>query len=296
MNIEQPETESMADRIASQFLDQSEPVAEEQPQETEGVEPQVEAEAEAQPEVVEVEFGGKSYQVPPELKDALMAQTDYTKKTTEVAEQKRLMELDAAQIKAARLERTFETSAKEDILGMQKIDFQIEQYKSIDATGLTSDQLWQLSRTIDGLKEQRAAMSEKLTGKYNQFRDEQNKLIAETKIKAQDIAAKSIPNWSEATQKQLRDYGTSIGFGAEEISSVTDPRIVKVLWQASQFAKLQASKLTGKVSNVPTVKPGSSNPMPQGVKDNFAFKKAMKSASNSSAKAKTIEAELMRRF
>ena len=61
MSIEQPAGESMADRIASQFLDQSEPVAEDQPQETEGVEPQVEAEAEAQPEVVEVEFGGKSY-------------------------------------------------------------------------------------------------------------------------------------------------------------------------------------------------------------------------------------------
>lgn len=293
MSVEQPEMESMADRIANQFLDQPEPEAAAQPQETEQ---EVEAEAEATPEVVEVEFGGKSYQVPPELKDALMAQSDYTKKTTEVAEQKRLMELDAAQIKAAKLERAFESSAKEEVMAMQKIDFQIEQYKTIDATGLSSDQLWQLSRTIEKLKDDRTELHNKLSSKYQQYQQEQLNLAQETKAKAVDIASKSIPNWSEATQKQLRDYGTSIGFGADEISSITDPRVVKVLWQASQFAKLQASKVTGKVTSVPAVKPGSSNPMPQNVKDQLAFRKTMKSATSSQAKAKAIEAELMRRF
>jgi hypothetical protein len=293
MTIEQPQEESIADRIASQFEDQPEQSQEEQPE----VEAQAETEeAEAQPEVVEVEFGGKSYQVPPELKDALMAQSDYTKKTTEVAEKARLVELEQQQLQLAKSEKAFETSVKDDILAMQEIDFQIKQYKNIDATGLSSDQLWQLSRTIDGLKEKRSELSEAVTARYNQYQQEAARLAGEVKAKALEIAQKSIPNWSEQTQKQLRDYAASVGFRPEEVSTISDPRVAKVLWQASQYAKLQSAKVTNKVTNSPAVKPGSSNPMPQAVKDNFAFKKAMKSAPTSQAKAKAIEQELMRRF
>ena len=66
---------------------------------------------------------------------------------------------------------------------------------------------------------------------------------------------------------------------------------------AELFDKLQAQQIQGKVRNVPTVKPGSSNPMPQHVKDNFALKKQLNNPKlTSSQKAKAIERELMNRF
>ena len=51
-----------------------------------------EEDSEEQPEAVEdlqiVEFEGKEYNIPPELKDAIMRQSDYTTKTQEIAEQR----------------------------------------------------------------------------------------------------------------------------------------------------------------------------------------------------------------
>lgn len=290
MSNEQALEQSLADRIANQF---EEPQVAEQPQEEAETPASEEA---AQPEVVEVEFGGKSYQVPPELKDALMAQSDYTKKTTEVAEQKRLVEVKRQQLELAESERKFQAAVNDDIVAMQRIDFQIEQYKNIDATGFTSEQLWQLSRTIDKLKSDREDLSKKVTSKYGEWQQEQTKIAQDMLAKAQEAASKAIPNWSEQTQKQISDYAVSQGFDPAELKGITDPRVVKVLWQASQFAKLQASKLTGKVTTTPNAKPGSSNQMPQAVKDQFAFKKQIKAAPTSSAKARVIEQELMKRF
>ncbi len=293
MNTDQAVEQSMADRIASQFDEQPEADAPEQPE----VEAQAETEeSEAAPEFVEVEVDGELYQLPPKLKDKVLANADYTKKTQEVAEQRRLVEVREQQIKAAETERAFQKSVNDDIVAMQEIDFQVKQYKAVDVTGMNSEQLWQLNRHIEGLKEKREELSKKVTAKYGEFQQEQQKLGQEMMAKAQEAAAKAVPNWSPETQKQIKDYAMAQGFDAQELATITDPRVVKVLWQASQYVKAQQGTIKGKVTSVPAVKPGSSNPMPQHVKDKFAFSKQMKTAPNSAAKAKLIERELMNRF
>ena len=45
-----------------------------------------------EPDEVEVDYNGKSYCLPPELKDALLRQADYTRKTQELAEGRRALE------------------------------------------------------------------------------------------------------------------------------------------------------------------------------------------------------------
>lgn len=293
---EQPETESPSteDRIAAQF-EPEQPAAEAQPEQPEQ---ETAPESEAQPEFAEVEFEGKAYQVPPEIKDALLRQSDYTKKTTEVSERQRAIELKEQQYKTVEAERKFRESVNEDISQIQEIDFQIKQWKSVDVTGFTSEQMWQLSRTIDGLKEKRNELSNGVNGKWQGWQQQQQQLLSEARQKANEFAAKSIKEWGPETQKALTDYGVNEGYTNDELAALsTDARIVKTLWKAQQFDKLQAQKLDGKVRSVPTVKPGSSNPMPQAVKDQFALKKTLTNTKlTSGQKAKAIEAELMRRF
>src|SRR5712671_4095938 len=48
------------------------------------------------PDTVEVEYDGKTYQLPPELKDALLRQADYTRKTQEVAQNRKALEAEKA--------------------------------------------------------------------------------------------------------------------------------------------------------------------------------------------------------
>lgn len=293
MNTDQAPEQSMADRIASQFDEQPEAAEPEQPEAEASADA---AESEQAPEFVEVEVDGELYQLPPKLKDKVLANADYTKKTQEVAEQRRLVEVREQQIKAAELERTFQKSVNDDITAMQRLDFQIEQYKAVDATGMNSEQLWQLSRHIEKLKDERETLSKKVSAKYGEFQQEQQRLGQEMMTKAQEAAAKAVPNWSPETQKQIKDYALAQGFEEQELKTITDPRVVKVLWQASQYVKAQQTNLKGKVTTIPSVKPGSSNPMSQATKDKLAFNKQMKSAPNSAAKAKLIERELMSRF
>jgi hypothetical protein len=293
---EQPETESpsIEDRLAAQF-EPEQSAAEASPEQPEQ---ETATESDAQPEFAEVEFEGKAYQVPPEIKDALLRQSDYTKKTTEVSERQRAIELKEQQYKTVEAERKFRESVSDDVSQMQEIDFQIKQWKSVDVTGFTSEQMWQLSRTIDGLKEKRTELSNAVNGKWQGWQQQQQQLLSEARQKANDFAAKSIKEWGPETQKSLTDYGVNEGYTNEELAALsTDARIVKTLWKAQQFDKLQTQKLDGKVRSLPTVKPGSSNPMPQSVKDGFALKKTLSNTKlTSGQKAKAIEAELRNRF
>jgi hypothetical protein len=294
---EQPETESLSieDRLMAQFEpEQPETEVPEEQQDTAEEAP----ESEGQPEFVEIEYEGKAYQVPPELKDALLRQTDYTRKTTEAAERARAIEIKEQQFAAAEAERKFHDSVKADVNQIQKIDFQIEQWKAVDVTGMTSEQLWQVKTQIDNLKDKRTELSQAINTKWSGWQSEQQKLAQDAMHKATEYVSKAIKGWGPELQKALTDYGIAEGYTNEELRQLSvDPRIVKSLWKAQQFDKLQSQSMQGKVKAVPTVKPGSSNPMPQAVKDQFALKKTLGNKSLSSAqKAKAIERELMNRF
>jgi hypothetical protein len=290
---EQPETESpsIEDRLMAQF-EPEQPDAEAPPeQQLQADEPA--PESEAQPEFHEIEFEGKTYQVPPELKDALLRQSDYTKKTTEVSERQRAIEQKELQLKAVEAERRFHEVVKADISAIQKIDFQIEQWKSVDVTGMSSEELWKISRQVDQLKDQRAQLSNGINGKWQGFQQEQNTLLQQARAKAEEHVSKAVKGWGPEVQKALTDYGIAQGYTGEELSQLSyDARYVSTLWKAQQFDKLHSQQIQGKVKTVPTVKPGSSNPMPQHVKDQFAYKKQMSSAKTSSQKAAVIQKRL----
>lgn len=78
---------------------------------------------------MEVEFDGKKYSVPAELKDKFMMQADYTKKTQETAaikkEQEQLREEAAAIFQSSK--DFIEANA-----AMMNLDSQLQQYQSID--------------------------------------------------------------------------------------------------------------------------------------------------------------------
>lgn len=294
---EQPETESLSieDRLMAQFEPEQPEVEAPPEQQEEGQE--AAPESEAQPEFQEIEYEGKTYQVPPELKDAILRQSDYTKKTTEVSERQRAIEQKELQLRAAETERNFHQKVKDDITAIQKIDFQIEQWKSVDVTGMTSEELWKVSRQVDQLKDKRAELANGINGKYQAYQQEQTQLQQEMLSKANESVSKLIKGWGPDAQKAIREYALAEGYTTPELDSLADPRLVKTLWKAQQFDKLQAQQVQGKVKTVPTVKPGSSNPMPQQVKDQFALKKTLSNKSLTSAqKAKAIEREMMNRF
>ena len=82
-----------------------------------------------EPELVEVEYEGKKHKVPPELKDALLRTADYTRKTQEVAEQRKAVE--AKQVEA---NQAFQTSQEviEARAHIHHVDSQLKQYENVN--------------------------------------------------------------------------------------------------------------------------------------------------------------------
>src|SRR3954468_4841262 len=81
------------------------------------------------PELVEVVYDGKGYQLPAELKDALLRQADYTRKTQDVAQARKALEAE----RAAHLEGAALTRAHiQDAARVVALNDQLTQFAQVD--------------------------------------------------------------------------------------------------------------------------------------------------------------------
>jgi len=199
------------------------------------------SEDEPEPEFVEVEWNGKQYSVPVDLKDGFMLQSDYTRKTQEVAEQRKAVEARQAEI-----ERQAQTQREhiQDVAELTAMDRQIEAYDQIDWRQLQqADQaeFMRLDWERRQLVEQRNSKSEQLSRKQQEALAKQQQDVAKRREEGLAALQREIPDWSDETARAVSEYGTKqAGFTEREIASVIDPRMVKVLDKARRFDQLQA--------------------------------------------------------
>lgn len=296
--VEQPSAEdspalSPEERFANKLFGSEEP--EEREQEQAAPEPDEQAEEpEAEPpqaeaELVEVEFSGKQYKLPPELKDALMAQSDYTRKTQEVAERQRLVDLQMMQMQH---EANFQQSVRSEFNTLAQLDYEISRYKNIDWTNLDTDTYIRTKAVIDNLKEQKSEVEKQIEDKRNQFGQGLQQLMTEARQKGNEYLSRSIPKWGAEAQKELASYGQAEGYSDVEIGSLTDARMVKTLWKAMQWDRLQSQKATTtkRAEQAPPVaKPGASKANQAQSQSDANYRKQLRSAKTSSAKSRIIQ-------
>lgn len=282
--------ESIVDQLAKGF---EPPPLPEKP-----TEPEVEAVAdEADTEIPEsgdgledVEYEGQTYKVPKALREAIITKADYTQKSQDVANQKRNVELLQEAMRAAQTEQAFTGSIGGELA--QLAQFEAKQQDLINRWNtLSSDE----KQEIYLLDKQADSLRKSLDGKRAQFRADQQKVANDLKAKAFEVVKKSIPNFSEKVAEEISSHAQSEGYTRQEIDAIWDPRHAKTLWKAMQYDKLQ--KAAVKTPKAPViVKSGASNPMPAQVKTDLNLRKAQKSASTSSEKAKVIQARLEASF
>lgn len=246
----EPEPEAQQDPA------QGDEQAEEQTQETEAS-----TETETQPALEEVEWEGEKYQLPPKLKSALMRQEDYTKKTQEVAEARRLVEL---QIQQRHLETEFQQATSQEQSTLAELEAAIKQYNNVDWQALDTDSLVKTRHALDMLKERRSEVQKQIEGKRGDFEGKMRETHQKALQQANEYLTKAIPKWGVEVQKELMSYGQNEGYTDVELGSIRDPRIIKSLWKAQQWDRLQAAKplATKRASGVPpVVKPGAIKPV-----------------------------------
>lgn len=263
-----------------------------------GDEPVQEAPAEqVTDDLAEVEWEGAKYQVPAKIKDALMRQDDYTRKTQDLASARRETEAARELAIQRQLDVSFNESVAQESDQLKLIDTYLSQVQKVDWANMTTDQILRQKIEIDNLKEQRESIKNAIDGKRHQFNEGLNQKRAEMRAKSRELAAKSIRDFSEETEKDVIAWAKSEGLSDAEVDSVLmDPRSYKIMWKARQFDKVQAGtvKATETATKAARVlKPGGAGErMPQQVRDKLDFGKAMKGAKTSGDKARVIEARL----
>jgi len=199
-----------------------------------------------------------------ELMQGYQLGADYTKKTQEVAEQRKAIEAEQQAIVEAKQVR--DTYA-------QRLQA-IEEFLQQDSETPESLAAMKENDPI-GYAEKVADMTEKKE-QLAQVRAEQQRLAQQQQAERQQNMAKHIqqeaqklsqvlPEFSDPTKgeqirNEIRNYGKSVGFTDQELANVYDSRHVLMLHKAMQYDKLQKSKpsVTKKVAKAPKmVKPGT---------------------------------------
>jgi hypothetical protein len=191
-------------------------------------------EEEAPPEELdEIEHEGKKHAIPKALKPLFMMQSDYTKKTQEVAETRRELEArqTAFQEQAKAHEAFIGDFAKIEALNQRIGDFEKVNWQQLNAQDpVRAQDLWfQFSQ----LKDQRTALSTGLRQKIDERSLTQQREHAKRVEESQAVLRKEIPNFGPELVSKLRDFGmTHAGLTQKEVDAVIDPRHVKLLYLA----------------------------------------------------------------
>jgi hypothetical protein len=292
--IDQPAAESITDRIASKFGFPGQPPGTEEAAET--------ADAQAEPaedglDLAELEWEGIRFKAPAKVKEALLRQDDYTRKTQELAESRRSVEHIQKLAQQSQLDRVFSDSIAAEQQELGVIDAYLQQATRMDWSTMTTEQMLRHKVEVDSIKERRDAIRSAIADKRSQFDTEVKSKISELRKSAWDMAVKKIGGSSEETQKAVTEYGLSKGLTEQELSNVLlDPRSAEILWEAAQFRKIKAgtSQAAEKATKAsPVLKPGAAGErMPAKTAAQLNFQKAMKGARTSGEKANIIEQRL----
>lgn len=294
----QPESPSIADRVAAQFGITDHP---EEPKETAPPNPEVTETAEEEApveEFAEVEYEGQRYQVPKPLEKAILQERDYTQKTQSVADKQRTFEVLQEQGRVQQMRAQFEAEISQEVSQIRAYDSVLAQKPNWDS--LSDAEVARTMAQRNQWKEERDELDRSLNVKFNQYTQKREETIKEIRGKAAEVISKKIPSWNEAIAKEVREHAKSDGYTDVELQSMDlDPRHASTLYKAAQYDKLIAGKAKAVQTATkapPIVKPGTTRPMPQAVKNDLALKKAQANASSSSERAKIIQQRLEGRF
>lgn len=207
-----------------------------------------------------VKVDGKELQVSlDELRSGYSRTQDYTRKTQALAEQRKTAE---AELNAVRGERAQYSQLLTALQGQlqslmpQEPDWNTL-YQQDPIEFVRQREVWRSRQEqmqaiqAEQARVQQLAQQEQLANKQTRLTEEAQKLVS------------LIPEWKDekvakSEKAALVEYGTKLGYSADDLKAVDDHRIVNILRKAMKYDEMVARKGTVKPANSPTktAKPG----------------------------------------
>jgi len=222
--------------------------------------PQPDADALPEPVMAEIEFNGKKFSIPEELKSGFMMNADYTRKTQEVAELRK-----AAETFKAEAEQHLNTSKEvlEARASLINLDGQLKQYND-----LTPQQWQQLEnddpvgamshwRQYQQLQQARNNLASQIDQFQRQASENAEQETAARLRETRAYAEKNIKGWNEQVDQDIVKFANNeLGFTTEALRGAITPQIYQTLHLAMLGHKfLQAAQAPQKPAIVPQTQP-----------------------------------------
>lgn len=209
---------------------------------------------------------GETFEVPvSELKNGYMRDADYRQKTQALADERKVatqqLQQQAAEIEALGPELGVLTSLQQ----------QLQQYQQLDWNAIRAADPQQHSQLLADyllLKDRVGEAKQSIANRRQQIQTAQAQSFAQATKEAAEHLRRVIPNFGDATIKQMSEFGKKAGFTEAELSAVADKRMLETLWKASQWDALQAKKpaVDNKVKALPPKKAPATTAPPRNTK------------------------------
>lgn len=294
--------QSVEDRMARFLETESGQPEEEEPQEQGTTQAEAESEEDQteEPQRITLKRGEEEVEVDlDEAKNLAQMGYDYTKKTQEVAEQRKQVEMYAQAVKAQeqafRQHAELQQSLIQDLARLENLNDQIAQYERVDWNSLSDNDPVQAQKAYFAytqLMNRRTQAQSELQNKHQNLVQQRSQAEELRLAQAKEELVKALPDWNAEKAKEVRESAKSYGFTDSELSAINDPRQVRVLVDALAYRKLQSEKanVTKKVSEKPpVVKPGPKDTKRAVQADYAKERQALKKTGDQHVAARLIE-------
>ena len=267
---EKPETEEATPTEEEESTEETQDESlEEEPEEEESEEDDdhegtEEREVEGQ-DLYAVTIDGEEHQIPlDELLKGYSRQSDYTRKTQQVSEQRK--EFDAMKQNMAQEYQQIQAERNQYVQSLQNLMEtsmgNVDKFANID---------WETMKETDPIeyvtkREEFREAQEKVQGMRNEQQMAQQRQASQEQTSRQELLQRehnalvdALPDWGNPDKqkglaKGIRDYAMGQGFAKEELDSLVDHRSILVLLKAKQYDQLQKADVKSKkLKNKPRV-------------------------------------------
>jgi hypothetical protein len=181
----------------------------------------------------EIEHDGQLYRVPKALKSAFLMHADYTRKTQDVAEQRRaLAERDQSLQRQAQVH--YEHLA--DVGRVIAQNEALAPFEQIDWQGLRISHPQQAQALWSQYAQLRMGRDTAITQLQTKLAHWQQADAADTAARvaeSRSVLSRDIKEWSPELYGKLKEFGVrEFGFTPHEVASAIDPRLIKMLYRA----------------------------------------------------------------
>ena len=220
--------------------------------------------AQDEPRLAKIKVNGEELELSEdELINYAQQGVDYTKKTQQLAEQRKLLEQEAHSILEARQMRDAYAERLQvlaQVLSAQEQPEDLEALKDNDPVGYAVKvaEMQQKEKQMNAVRAEQTRIAQEQHA-------ERAVQMQEYVAQQADYLSKALPDYAdpekgEKLRNDMRKFAKTVGFSDEELANVIDSRHVLTLYKAMQYDKLQQAKpqVTKRVSEAPkTLKSGS---------------------------------------